>query len=410
MKKMSLIGAMLLVGTIGASAQADLVKEAEQGFKSAKDYPSYRKVIDTMTPAFTNEVTKSDAKTYFLPGKAGFKVYDNYIIARSLGQEVNPVEMGNALLDGYGYFLKAFEYDSLPDAKGKIKPKYSKDMINEIVGHVNDFDQVAVGFWQAHDFDGAYNAWEALLDIPSNPRYKKSNIKAYPDSTVANIRFNQGLAAWQAQKLDKALQAFDRSIALGHSNPQLYEYAYSVAYQAGDSANMQRYAEEGLKKFGTEDPRFLQWTVNGYILHKEYDKAAKMLQDAIAADPNNAAYHLSLGVLAESQNNIDEAIKEYTLATKLNDKDAQAFLNLGRALAEKYDALDQATGSNMSQADYNKYAAETLNPILKQSAEAFETSYKINEEMTDALRYLKNIYYRLNDNTNLERVNKLLMQ
>ena len=76
-------------------------------------------------------------------------------------------------------------------------------------------------------------------------------------------------------------------------------------------------------------------------------------------------------------------------------------------LAEEYDALDQATG-NMSQADYNKYAAETLVPLLKESAKNFEKAYELNNELDDALKYLKNIYYRLNDNANYERVNKLL--
>ena len=62
----------------------------------------------------------------------------------------------------------------------------------------------------------------------------------------------------------------------------------------------------------------------------------------------------------------------------------------------------------MSQADYNKYAAETLVPLLKESAKTFEKAYEINNELDDALKYLKNIYYRLNDNANYERVNKLL--
>lgn len=409
MKKTSLLSSlMLLAAAATCSAQNSLVKEAEQQLKGVTTYPEYTKVVEALKPAFTNAETANSATTYFVPGKAGFAIYDKYIVARAVGQTPDPKDVGNALLDGYDFFIKAFQYDSLPDAKGKVKPKYSKDMVNIIVGHVNDFDQAAVGFWQAQDFDGAYRAWDALLDIPSNPRYAKSNIRQYPDSIVAEIRYNQGLAAWQAKKLDKAIEAFDKSMALGSNNEQLYEYAYSVAYQAGDSVRMQDYAERGLKKFGTKNPHFLQWTVNGYILKGQYDNASSMLKEAIANEPDNADYLLSYGILMESQKKNDEAKQYYQKAISINPSLAAAYLAMGRILAEEYDALDQATPSDISQADYNKYAATTLTPLLKESAANFEKAYELNSELTDALRYLKNIYYRLNDSANLERVSGLL--
>lgn len=132
-----------------------------------------------------------------------------------------------------------------------------------------------------------------------------------------------------------------------------------------------------------------------------------MLKDAIAADPDNGAYYYSAGILEESRKNNDAAKGYYQKGIELNPDFPGNYLNLGRVLAEEYDALDQATG-NMSQADYNKYAAETLVPLLKESAKNFEKAYEINNELDDALKYLKNIYYRLNDNANYERVNKLL--
>lgn len=407
MKKLAIIASLLLAASSPAVAQTQLVKDVKQQAKSVKDYDAYKKLVETLKPAFTNPETANSAETYYVPGKTGFDVYDAYILQKSLGGDIDTKAMGRSLLDGYNFFMKAFEYDSLPDAKGKVKPKFSKDMVNVIVGHVNDFDQAAVGFWQARDYEGAYEAWDALLDIPSNPRYAKSNIKHYPDTVIAEIRYNQGLAAWQAGRLDSAMTAFDKSIALGNTNPQLFEYAYSVAYAAKNKEAQKRYAREGFNRFGTSDPRFLQWTVNGYIEDKDFDTATKMLKDAIAADPNNGAYYYSAGILEESRKNNDAAKVYYQKGIELNPDFPGNYLNLGRVLAEEYDALDQATG-NMSQADYNKYAAETLVPLLKESAKNFERAYEINNELDDALKYLKNIYYRLNDNANYERVNKLL--
>lgn len=403
MKRIATVGICLTAIAAGLSAQTSLVKTAKNDFKGAADYASYQAVVETLKPAFTNPETATLAETWFVPGEAGFKVYDNYLLAQQVGQDVNPDDMGKALLDGYDFFMKAFALDSVPDEKGKVKPKYSKKMIDQIVGHIDDFDRAAVGFWQAKDYGNAYRAWDIRLDIPSNPRYAKSGIKALPDTVISQIRFNQALAAWQGENLDQAIKAFDQAFTLGNNDPQAYEYAYHTASQAKDSVHMQKFAEEGLKRFGTVDPRFMLWTVNCYIDRKDYAGAGKLLEDAIAKDPDNATYYFSYGVLNESSGNRDAAKANYAKAVENDPQQYQANLNLGRMLAEDYDALDQATGE-MSQAEYNKYAFETLNPILRRSAEYFEAAHKINSDEKAPLMYLKNIYYRLNDGENLKRV------
>ena len=63
----------------------------------------------------------------------------------------------------------------------------------------------------------------------------------------------------------------------------------------------------------------------------------------------------------------------------------------------------------MSQAEYNKYAFETLRPILTEAAGYLEKAYQLDNNLTDPLRYLKNIYYVLNDGENLKRVENLLL-
>ena len=78
-------------------------------------------------------------------------------------------------------------------------------------------------------------------------------------------------------------------------------------------------------------------------------------------------------------------------------------------LVQEYDALDQAA-ANMPQNEYNKYNYETMRPILLEAVKYLEKAYQLDSEQTDALRYLKNIYYVLNDGENLLRVENLLGQ
>ncbi len=403
---------VLTVGLLAAAsmtAQVAVVKEAEKAFKSADSYAAYEKALQVITPAFSNPETDKEAQTYWIPGKAGFKLYDDLFAKKTFGQDVNLVDMSNALLDGYTYGMKALSLDTVVDAKGKVKTKLSKDIVSQVAGHANDFLNAGAAYWDAREFKKAYEAFNAYLDIPGNPRLGKNAPAALPDSTVAQIRYNCALAAWQAEMLDKAAEAFDQLLTVGYDDPAAYDYAYSVAYNLQDEGRKLKYSQLALDKFGTKDPKFLQRIVSSYIDSKQFDKAKTMLNDAIAADPNNSAYYLSLGVLLEQENDYAGAKDAYKKAVTLDGENALNNLYYGRMLVQQYNDLDQGA-ANMPQQEYNKYNYETMRPIILEAVKYLEKAYQLDNEQTDALRYLKNIYYVLNDGANLERVEKLLAQ
>ena len=306
-------------------------------------------------------------------------------------------------------FRSALDVDTVVDAKGKQKTKFSKDIVSQIAGHANDFLNAGAAYWEAHDYKKAYEAFNDYLEIPANPRLGKNAPAALPDSTATQIMYNCALAAWQAEMLDKAAATFDALLEKGYDDANAYDYAYSVAYQMQDEPRKLRYSQQALDKFGTSDPKFLQRVVNSYIESKDFDKAKTMLNNAIAADPNNAAYYLSLGVLLEQQNDFKGAKEAYQKAVTIEPDGALNNLYFGRMLVQEYNDLDEGA-ANMSQQEYNKYNYETMRPIILEAVKYLEKAYQLDNEQTDALRYLKNIYYVLNDGDNLLRVEGLLVK
>lgn len=403
MKKIAILAACVLTGM---TAVAQLSKESERAIKDAKTYSQYQS-------ALKDAGKLEDAMSNFTAGEGGFKVYDQYLLLEQVNQiptdeaGLNDFKSSRAhsLLDGYNYFMAAFPLDSVPDAKGKVKPKYSKKMVDIIVGHVNDFDRAAVGCYETGDYLGAYKAWDILLDISNSGRYAKSNIRPYNDTVVAAIRNNQGRAAFIAKDYEKALAAFNKAIKVMPNDTTSYEFAYEAARLGDNKAAMLEAAEAGVKQFGTAKPIFLQLAVNCYINAENFDGAKKLLKDGIDSDPGNGAYYYSYAILNESEHLRDEAKANYKKAIELSNVPG-AYFQLGRMLAEDYDQLDQATGG-MSQNEYNKYAFETLNPLLKESASYLEQAYQLDPSQIDALKMLKSIYYRLNDEANLQRVTEL---
>ncbi len=81
---------------------------------------------------------------------------------------VNPLEMGEQLLNGYQEFLKALSLDSVPNAKGEIKPKFSKDIASKINGHFNDYFNAGGTFYNEKKFyPEAYEAFMIYGNMPS---------------------------------------------------------------------------------------------------------------------------------------------------------------------------------------------------------------------------------------------------
>ena len=112
MKKLAIIASLLLAASSPAAAQTQLVKDVKQQAKSVKDYDAYKKLVETLKPAFTNPETANSAETYYVPGKTGFDVYDAYILQKSLGGDIDAKAMGRSLLDGYNFFMNCLLYTS----------------------------------------------------------------------------------------------------------------------------------------------------------------------------------------------------------------------------------------------------------------------------------------------------------
>ncbi len=404
MKKFKLFGFALFASLV-ASAQVDVVKEVERELKGGA--PNYDAIREKISVALTHPETETDAKAWYLAGKNEFDQYDKLFAMKSIGQSVDSKVIGNALLNGYNKYMSALPLDSIKDQKGKIKTKYSKDIVKDIASHFNDFDNAARFLWEAEDYMGAYNAWDIFINMPYNKSLGKDAPKAYPDSNICEIIYNQALAAWQADKLELALNAFENAKKRGYNKKQIYDYAISVAIQMQKMDVVYYWATDALPLYGNEDPKYLQLIINSYIDNKEYSKAQEMLDKAIAQDPNNAQYYNVMGVLYESQKDNAKALECYKKAVELDATIANAQYNYGRQLYNKAYQISE-DGSKLTTAEYNKLQEVEILPLLRQAATVLEEAYSIDDTQRDALQYLRQIYYMLQDETNLKRVENSL--
>ena len=413
MKKLVLILVCAALATGSAYAQNKLVDEVKSDIGSMNANSStFKNARGKIKAALTNEETKNSALAWFIAGKSGYGFYDKCMGEKAIGKQVDDKDMCVALLEGYEYFMKALELDKVPELEKdgtpkvdkktgapKFKTKYTKDIISLVAGHVNDFMNAGNGFYDAKDYANAAKAWGVFCDF-ENAEYLGKFRPEFPDSTYAQIRFYQGVSAWQAEDLKGALKAFEQARQKGYKDKDVYDYSMSVA--AGIPNNddaVVAIAKEAYPLFGKKDNTYVRIIVNDLLNKEKYDEANKVIDQTIAENPNNEEYLDLKGVLLEQQNKIDEAIEYFKKAVDANPEYAKGNFDLGRMYFNKAVKVQEENPTLNSA----QLKAKT-EPFYRQALPYLEKCHAIDKDNSDCKRALSNIYYQLGDEEKLKAI------
>ena len=123
----------------GMFAQKAVVDQAAKLKGKADKIAEARSLIEQ---ASKNPETANDVRTYYVGGKNEFDLYDNARTKQMINPQdksIDPMAMAEQLINGYNMYVRALPLDSVPDEKGKIKTKHSKEIIAAFNNHFNDF-------------------------------------------------------------------------------------------------------------------------------------------------------------------------------------------------------------------------------------------------------------------------------
>ncbi len=409
MKKFLLFLACSSLLASGAVAQEKLVDEVNKdisGFSA-----DYAGALNKIKPALTNAETKDSPKTWYVAGKTAFKWYDDLLGKRQIkATDVKAADMGNALLSGYDYFVTALPLDSIVEkdktgapkldknGKPKIKTKYSKDIVNVLVGHLHDFSQVGNDFYDAKDWKNAYKAWDIFASLPS-AEFLGNQKPAVADTIVGQVRFFQGIAAWQGGDHKDAVKAFAMARKKGYLKKEAFDYALTCAANMKDEPEIVAISREAYPIFGNQDGQYVRIIINSLINNKSFDEANVFLDKAIADNPNNAEFCNLKGLLVENQKSMEEALPFFKKAVDLDPNFAKGQFDLGRYYYNKAFKIIQDNPDLTGKALANK-----VNPLYEQALPYLEKAYSLDKDNLDAKNALRTIYYKLGNEAKLNAI------
>lgn len=288
--------------------------------------------------AMEHESTRSQARTWYVAAMIEWGSYDADVRKREINPKdasVKDDDMTAKLLDGYRYMLKALPLDSLPDKKGSVKPKYSREILSALDMRSYDLYRAgAISYAGKKYYPQAYDGFMAAASIATDLRMVRSN-RLLPDTLCRDIYYYAGLSAYGGKQPFSALKAFNKAERLGMDSENMYLYSMAIWEQlARDSIAIRPEAQDsllsiasrGYRRHGIKVPGFLSRMTQIYIATGQTDTIMNILNRQIQQTPDEWLPLGLRGWVNESVGRIDAACIDYKLAAEHPDMSAKMLM------------------------------------------------------------------------------------
>ena len=401
--KRVLLTVALCVAASASFAQKKVVNEAQSIAKGSNaDFGEARTLIKG---ALENPETKDDAKTWYVAGFIEDQQFNTERAKQILGQQPNEPVMYEALYGILPYFQKAYELDQLPNEKGKVKPKYTKDIKSILsANHVYLFNGGAY-YVDKQEYKQAYDSFNQEVEIAELPMFAGTQT-AEKDSTFMTVQFYAAAAASLAKDSRLAIAALERAKNTPYRQYDVYQYLcyeYGEARTAQDSVMLEKTFEEGMQVF-PDSAFFLNNLINTYIYSNRNEKALEMLNVAIQKNPNDANLYNVMGRVYETGlKDYANAEKNFQIALEKDPNLTDALSNIGRIYYNQ--GVNKLSEANMIN-DSKKYQEELgmAKDLFKKALPYYKKAHEAEPEKMDNMIALRGIYYNLNMGPELEAI------
>ncbi len=402
MKKIAITVFALALSLCGF-AQKKLVRSAE-GYLYEQPI-NFEQAVKDIETAMKDPSSSNMAYTYDVAGQIYYKIYEAEAIKRDNKIQYNQDLMSDNLTKAINAYLKCGELDQLPDEKGKVKPKYTKDVKKNVATYANYLLLEAQQHQSKNEIDKAFKLLSMYLDLPSNSIMKDEGIDKNKEINFNDVKFLAvNLAAQDENKRPVMIKYMEELKKDSYKEETMYEWLCDAYSKDKQNDKMIATINEGLKKYPS-NKYLIGNLINYYLNNNKKEDAIKYLNEAITKDPSNPQYYKIKGMMYLKDENFEEAITSLSKAVELTPNDFDAQFECGLAYEKKGEKIIEKANSIK---DIKKYNAERSKGTaeLKKSLPYFEKAREINGEDLDNLQFLRSVYYKLGMNDKYKEVNK----
>ena len=248
-------------------------------------------------------------------------------VAKQMGKEEKPVDVKLMSDMAYNALVAALEcdkYDQKPNEKGKVAPKFDKKNVQRLwLSPRNQLVNAGQDALTAKDNASARKYWQLFAESDAAPMFKDQN-RDHQKPFFGQVARFAAVFAYQDKDMAKALELAD----IAMKDPEEYENALNLKLEIlGDGLKTK---DDSVKYAESLKAIYAEHKVNG-VMEKLYntllglgqnEAAEKILDDALAADPNNFVALADKGLSLLQAQKAEEAVKYLKRAYEVKSDNA----------------------------------------------------------------------------------------
>jgi tetratricopeptide (TPR) repeat protein len=330
--------------------------------------------------AIANEKTSGRAKTWYTRGE----IYQGMLESPIYGKQLQP---GEGLQKAYESYTKTIELDTKTGEFGK----QAVTKIESLYGQAfND----AVSSYNAKDYDKAIAGYKLASQIK-------------PQDTTAVLY--SAYASEAKQDYAGARASYNQLLGMNYKSVTLYSRLLQMAKQEKDNPAAAKILQQALAAY-PNNKAFMLEDLNMSLAGGKGEDALGKINKSIAADPSNSNLYAVRGSLYDNQKKTDLAVADYRKAIELDANNFEAQFNLGvYNFNRAADAYTKASKMDLKtyQVSGKKYEVEGKK-YFEASVPHFEKALQLQPDDRNTLTSLQKVYFRLGRTADSERLNAKL--
>lgn len=361
---------------------------------------------NAMRPVLKSSLVNKDAYVWFVSASA-----KQNVVAAENNKRAEGASYNEELLYSYTYELgedlaKCEECDALPDAKGRVKPRYSEFLKMSYMQQYGQFYNAGAYYYGNEDYNKAYDLFKMFIDTAD--KLYKLDVMPKDTTNVPVAAYNMALCGMQMEDYAKVLTHVDLAFANEQMAPTAFRYKTVASVELGDTAAWLELCKEGAARF-PDDAYFSQSLIQYYDSRGENEKLEALADELIASDPDNALFVYLKGYIPHQKEDLDTAIEWYNKTLEVDPNYVNALSNLARCYLQKA-YLYSVENSSTKLSDKKKIAKdkEILKGYYNQALPLLEKLRDLSPDKTDLwLTNLINCYYNLNMDAKVKELEEL---
>jgi len=368
---------------------------------------SYSDAVSTLNAALSGLSAEQKAKGYNQLVEIGYPEADKAYQAITLASvQKNKVEASayTSIVNVLNDAVKCDEFDNQPNDKGKVAPKFRKKNADRLA----TFRAVLINAAneETQDYDRKLALANAYINSSESPLFEEVLKKAGGDQYLGYAQFFAATAYYNKENWGKAAEYAEKALKCEDVKENAEQFLVSALTKSLKTKSDTLTYIAKLKDINAD--KYMAQMASLYNQIGEKSLSEKILNDAIAKDPNNKMAYAIKGENAMNEKNWDEAIKNFKKTVEIDPDFTAVWFNLGVCASSKGFDLNEQLSEN------GRITAENdakVKDALKEAVVYYEKVRALDpnrEKVSNRPYQLRMLYNALGETDKANEISKML--